>query len=71
MYGAEGNQFRFLDPLIDLLRMSFNITLGLTGLFAISGTGAMNFVALCSLAAVWSFGVGGNLPVDSAIFLGT
>jgi len=30
----------------------------------------MNYVALCSLIAVWSVGVGGNLPVDSAVFLG-
>ena len=28
-----------------------------------------NFAAICSFAALWSFGVGGNLPVDSAIFL--
>ncbi|OBZ68823.1 putative MFS-type transporter PB1E7.08c [Grifola frondosa] len=31
--------------------------------------GSPNAVALCSLAAVWSIGVGGNLPVDSAVFL--
>jgi hypothetical protein len=30
----------------------------------------MNYVALCSLTAMWSVGVGGNLPVDSAVFLG-
>lgn len=30
----------------------------------------MDYVALCSLTAVWSVGVGGNLPVDSAVFLG-
>ncbi|KAL0070556.1 hypothetical protein AAF712_002395 [Marasmius tenuissimus] len=50
-------------------RISFNITLLIVGVFALAGGGSPNFVALCSLAAVWSVGVGGNLPVDSAIFL--
>lgn len=30
---------------------------------------APNFAAIGTFAALWSFGVGGNLPVDSAIFL--
>ncbi|TBU44437.1 MFS general substrate transporter [Dichomitus squalens] len=47
----------------------FNITLFITGVFAIAAGGSPNSVALCSLAAVWSVGVGGNLPVDSAVFL--
>mgnify|MGYP006955305795 CR=1 FL=1 len=38
--------------------------------FAIAAGGSPNYIALTSLAAVWSVGVGGNLPVDSAIFLG-
>ncbi|KAL6308279.1 MFS general substrate transporter [Sparassis latifolia] len=50
-------------------RWCFNITLGMTGVFAIAAGGSPNSVALCSLAAVWSVGVGGNLPVDSAVFL--
>ncbi|GLB38811.1 putative sugar (and other) transporter [Lyophyllum shimeji] len=50
-------------------RMSFNITLLITAIFALAAGGSNNSVALCSLAAVWSVGVGGNLPVDSAIFL--
>ncbi|KIM73500.1 hypothetical protein PILCRDRAFT_829085 [Piloderma croceum F 1598] len=50
-------------------RWSFNITLGLTGVFALAAGGSPNYIALCSLAAVWSIGVGGNLPVDSAVFL--
>ncbi|KAG2055936.1 hypothetical protein BDR06DRAFT_301564 [Suillus hirtellus] len=50
-------------------RWAFNITLGMTGLFAIAAGGSMNYVALCSLTAVGSVGVGGNLPVDSAVFL--
>ena len=32
--------------------------------------GSLTFVALASLAAVSSIGVGGNIPVDSAVFLG-
>ena len=31
---------------------------------------APNYGTLCACIAVWSFGVGGNLPVDSTIFLG-
>lgn len=51
-------------------RISFNITLLITGIFAIAGGGSPDYIALTSFAAVWSIGVGGNLPVDSAIFLG-
>ncbi|KDR81207.1 hypothetical protein GALMADRAFT_60449 [Galerina marginata CBS 339.88] len=50
-------------------RISFNVTLLITGVFAIAAGGSPNFVVLASLAAAWSVGVGGNLPVDSAIFL--
>ncbi|PCH39861.1 MFS general substrate transporter [Wolfiporia cocos MD-104 SS10] len=50
-------------------RWCFNITLFITGVFAVAAGGSPNYVALCSLAAVWSIGVGGNLPVDSAVFL--
>ncbi|KAI0947531.1 MFS sugar transporter [Taiwanofungus camphoratus] len=50
-------------------RWCFNITLFITGVFAVAAGGSPNSVALCSLAAVWSVGVGGNLPVDSAVFL--
>ncbi|KAG1719612.1 hypothetical protein EDB19DRAFT_1783031 [Suillus lakei] len=42
----------------------------MTGLFAIAAGGSMNYVALCSLTAVWSVRVCGNVPVDSAVFLG-
>ncbi|KAF9522619.1 MFS general substrate transporter [Crepidotus variabilis] len=47
----------------------FNITLFLAGVFGLSAGGAPNFVALASLMAVMGVGVGGNLPVDSAVFL--
>ncbi|EIW78205.1 MFS general substrate transporter [Coniophora puteana RWD-64-598 SS2] len=50
-------------------RWAFNITLFITGVFAVAAGGSPNYIALCSLAAVWSVGVGGNLPVDSAVFL--
>ncbi|KAK0497504.1 hypothetical protein EDD18DRAFT_1384589 [Armillaria luteobubalina] len=51
-------------------RISFNITLLITGVFALAAGGSPNHVALTSFAALWCIGVGGNLPVDSAIFLG-
>ena len=38
-------------------------------MFALAGGGAPDAVALCGLIAAWSIGVGGNLPVDSAVFL--
>ncbi len=33
-------------------------------------SGSEKFITLASLAAVSSVGVGGNMPVDSAVFLG-
>jgi hypothetical protein len=42
----------------------------IVGVFATAAGASPNYVALCSFAAVWSIGVGGNLPVDSAVFLG-
>ncbi|KJA13429.1 hypothetical protein HYPSUDRAFT_195756 [Hypholoma sublateritium FD-334 SS-4] len=50
-------------------RISFNVTLLITGVFAISAGASPNYIVLTSFAAAWSVGVGGNLPVDSAIFL--
>lgn len=50
-------------------RPSFNITLLIVGAFAVSAGGSPNYITLSALAACWSIGVGGNLPVDSAIFL--
>lgn len=52
-------------------RWCFNLTLFITAVFSIAAGGSPDAVTLCSLAAVWSVGVGGNLPVDSAVFLGT
>ncbi|KAF8422835.1 major facilitator superfamily domain-containing protein [Boletus edulis BED1] len=50
-------------------RWAFNLTLLITAVFAIAAGASPNYTALCSLTAVWSIGVGGNLPVDSAVFL--
>ncbi|KAH9021866.1 MFS general substrate transporter [Lactarius hengduanensis] len=50
-------------------KLSFNLTLLITGIFAVAAGASPDSITLCSLAAVWSIGVGGNLPVDSAVFL--
>ncbi|KAI0538911.1 major facilitator superfamily domain-containing protein [Xylaria digitata] len=50
-------------------RWAFNLTLGLTAVWGLIAASSPNFAAIGSFAALWSFGVGGNLPVDSAIFL--
>jgi hypothetical protein len=42
----------------------FNVTLLITGSFALAAGEAPNYVVLSSLVALWSVGVGGNLPVD-------
>ncbi|KAG8681121.1 hypothetical protein FRC08_015825, partial [Ceratobasidium sp. 394] len=50
-------------------RLSWNITLFLSGVFGIAAGGSHNFVTLGSLISCLGFGVGGNLPVDGALFL--
>ncbi|CAE6379903.1 unnamed protein product [Rhizoctonia solani] len=50
-------------------RLSWNITLFLSGVFGIAAGGSHNFVTLGSLIACLGFGIGGNLPVDGALFL--
>lgn len=50
-------------------KWAFNLTLGLTALWGMVAAGSPSFAAIGIFAAFWSFGVGGNLPVDSAIFL--
>lgn len=50
-------------------RWAFNLTFLFTGVFSVAAGGSPTFVAIGVFAALWSFGVGGNLPVDSAIFL--
>ena len=51
-------------------RWSFNVTLFLTGVFGLASGGSRDFITLASLFAICGFGTGGNLPVDSAVFLG-
>ncbi|KAF7336529.1 putative MFS general substrate transporter [Mycena sanguinolenta] len=57
--------------LADLIgrRLSFNITLFIAAVFGIAAGGANNFTTICALISCLGFGVGGNLPVDGAIFL--
>jgi len=50
-------------------RWAFNLTIGVTAVWGMIAAGSPNFAAICLFAAFWSIGVGGNLPVDSAIFL--
>lgn len=50
-------------------KLAFNVTLGLTAVWGLISACAPNFAAIAIFDAFWSFGVGGNLPVDSAIFL--
>ncbi|CAE7189911.1 unnamed protein product, partial [Rhizoctonia solani] len=50
-------------------KLSFNTTLAIVGIFATVAAASPTFTALSVFAALWSVGVGGNLPVDSAIFL--
>lgn len=73
IYGEDGIFIAFssvFNPDLQMVRISFNITLLITGAFALAAGGSKDWVTLTALASVWSIGVGGNLPVDSAIFLG-
>ncbi|KAI7977894.1 hypothetical protein EIK77_009434 [Talaromyces pinophilus] len=48
---------------------AFNTTIFLGGIFACAVAGSQNFVAFCALWAVIGTAAGGNVPVDSIIFL--
>lgn len=50
-------------------RPAFNITLFLAGVFGLAVGGADTWIGVCGLYAALGFGVGGNLPVDGALFL--
>lgn len=50
-------------------RWAFNLTFLCTAIWATVAGASPNFAAIGVFAALWSFGVGGNLPVDSAIFI--
>ena len=62
--------YEYMSSSHAVVRWSFDTTLLIVGIFATAAGASPNYIALCSFAAVWSIGVGGNLPVDSAIFLG-
>ena len=44
-------------------KWAFNLTLGVTAVFALIAASSPNFAAAGTFAALWSFGVGGNLPL--------
>lgn len=46
------------------------MTIGVTAVVGLVAAGSSSFGAACTFAALWSAGVGENLPVDSAIFFG-
>ncbi|KAI1004948.1 MFS siderochrome iron transporter 1 [Podosphaera aphanis] len=50
-------------------QIAFNSTLGITAIFGILAAASPSFAVIGLFVALWSFGVGGNLPVDSALFL--
>ncbi|KAK0643069.1 major facilitator superfamily domain-containing protein [Cercophora newfieldiana] len=50
-------------------RVAFNVTLLITAVFGISAAFASSWGGICVLYAAMGFGVGGNLPVDGALFL--
>ncbi|KAL9103246.1 MAG: hypothetical protein Q9163_001697 [Psora crenata] len=50
-------------------RLAFNITLFLAGVFGLAVGGASSWIGTCGLYAALGVGVGGNLPVDGALFL--
>jgi MFS family permease len=50
-------------------RLAFNMTLFLAGVFGIAAGAAPTWVGACGLFAALGTGVGGNLPVDGALFL--
>ena len=50
-------------------RPAFNLSLLICGVFGIAIGGATSWIATCGLFAALGFGVGGNLPVDGALFL--
>lgn len=50
-------------------RMAFNVTLLITSIFGIASSYAPTWGWVCFFYGALAFGVGGNLPVDGALFL--
>ncbi len=50
-------------------RPAFNMTLLIAGIFGLAVGGGNSWIGVCGLYAALGVGVGGNLPVDGALFL--
>ena len=50
-------------------RLAFNFTLFIAGVFGLAAGGGNSWIGVCGLYAALGCGVGGNLPVDGALFL--
>lgn len=50
-------------------RLAFNFTLLLAAVFGLAAAGAPTWIGACALFACVGLGIGGNLPVDGALFL--
>ncbi|KAL9633820.1 MAG: hypothetical protein Q9164_004467 [Protoblastenia rupestris] len=50
-------------------RLAFNMTLFLAGVFGLAIGGGSSWIGTCGLYAALGVGIGGNLPVDGALFL--
>jgi MFS family permease len=50
-------------------RIAFNVTLLITSVFGTASAWAPSWGGVCLMYAAMGFGVGGNLPVDGALFL--
>lgn len=50
-------------------RIAFNATLGIAGIFGLCIGAGPNWIGTAALFACMGLGVGGNLPVDGALFL--
>lgn len=72
IFGVESKISTYIMsiPANSIHRYSFNVTLLIAGIFGLASGGSHNFVTLASLLALVGVGVGGNMPVDSAVFLG-
>lgn len=64
-----GAAFRSFSSDVIGRKLAFNLTFLFSGVWGLIAAGSPTFAAIGVFAAFWSFGVGGNLPVDSAIFL--
>ncbi|OJJ47000.1 hypothetical protein ASPZODRAFT_131919 [Penicilliopsis zonata CBS 506.65] len=50
-------------------RLAFNMTLFICGTFGLAAGGSPTWIGVCALFSCMGLGVGGNLPVDGALFL--